>query len=339
MSDAQKQQIIFYKTAKNTISIEVFLQDETLWLSQKKIAELFGVVENNITYHIKEIYNSWELEQWPTAQKIWVVQNEWWRQVKRQIDSYNLDMIIAVGYRINSKQATQFRIRATNILKEYIIKWFVMDDERLKNGKHFGKDYYEELLERIKEIRASERRFYQKITDIYATAVDYDKDSDLTKLFFATVQNKLHYAITGNTASEIIYNRADSSQNNMWLTSWKTSPDGKIIKTDVSIAKNYLTEEEIKKLNILVNAYLDLAEVFAMDQIPMTMKDRKERLDEFLKLSRKDILEWAGKITAQLAKEKAEEEYQTFRPLQDQNYLSDFDNFAQEVKKKPQKVF
>lgn len=327
-------QIIFYKTWENSINIEVFFQDETVWLPQKKIAELFGVNIPAVSKHIENIYSSWELSEEWTISILETVQKEWTREVKRELWFYNLDVIIAVWYRVNSKQATNFRIWATNVLKEFIRKWFVMDDERLKNWPKFGKDYFEELLERIREIRASERRFYQKITDIYATSTDYDKESETTKLFFATVQNKLHYAITGNTASEIIYNRADSSKQNMWLTAWKVSPKWKIIKTDIGIAKNYLTEDEIKKLNVLVNAYLDLAEVFAMDGNPMTMKDWKERLDEFLKLSRKDILVGAGKITAQLAKEKAEKEYEKFRPIQDQGYLNDFDEFVQEVKEK-----
>lgn len=324
-------QIIFYKTWENSINIEVFFQDETVWLPQKKIAELFGVERPAITRHLKNIFESSELSE-NSVSSILEHTAEDGKIYKTKF--YNLDVIIAVWYRVNSKQATSFRIWATNVLKEFIRKWFVMDDERLKNWPKFGKDYFEELLERIREIRASERRFYQKITDIYATSTDYDKESETTKLFFATVQNKLHYAITGNTASEIIYNRVDSSKQNMWLTSWKVSPKWKIIKTDIGVAKNYLTEDEIKKLNVLVNAYLDLAEVFAMDGNPMTMKDWKERLDEFLKLSRKDILVGAGKITAQLAKEKAEKEYEKFRPIQDQWYLNDFDEFVQEVKEK-----
>ena len=334
-----KWQIIFYKNLDNSINIEVFFEDETVWLPQKKIAELFWVEVATINEHIKNIYKSWELSELSTIRDFLIVQKEWNRDVKREVKFYNLDVIIAVWYRVNSKQATQFRIWATNVLKEFIKKWFVLDDERLKNWPKFWKDYFEELLERIREIRASERRFYQKITDIYATSIDYDKDSDITKSFFATVQNKLHYAITGNTASEIIYNRADSQKDNMWLTNWKQSPKWKIIKSDVWIAKNYLNEEEIKKLNILVNAYLDLAEVFAMDNKPMTMTEWKERLDEFLKLSRKDVLEWAWNIKAKLAQEKAQQEYEKFIPIQNQKYLSDFDEFVAEVKQKKLKKF
>ncbi len=326
------KQIIFYKSQTWDIKINVFLKDETLWLSQKMMAELFWVQENNITYHLKEIYNSGELDNNSTTQKIWVVQKEWNREVKRNIDFYNLDVIIAVWYRVNSKQATGFRIWATNVLKEFVIKGFVMDDERLKNWDIFWKKYFEELLERIRDIRTSERIFYQKLTDLYSLSADYDKDSETTKQFFATIQNKLHFAISWNTAAEIIYDRVDSEKENMWLTNWKDSPKWKIMKSDVSIAKNYLDEKEIKSLNLLVNAYLDIAEMQAMDEQIMTMKDWIERIDDFLKWVRKNILHDAGKITAKLAKEKAEKEYNTFKPKQDLLYKNDFDLLVEEVK-------
>ena len=327
-------QIIFYKSKTWDIKINVFLKDETLWLSQKMMAELFWVQENNITYHLKEIYHSWELENKWTTQKIWVVQKEWNRKVKRNIDYYNLDVIIAVWYRVNSKQATQFRIWATSVLKEFVIKGFVMDDERLKNWDKFWKKYFEELLERIRDIRTSERMFYQKLTDLYSLSADYDKGNETTKQFFATIQNKLHFAISWNTASEIIYDRVDSEKENMWLTSWKTSPKWKIMKSDVNIAKNYLNEKEIKTLKLLVNAYLDIAEMQTIDEEIMTMIDWKERIDEFLKWTRKNILQNAWKISAKLAKEKAEKEYDKFKPKQDLLYNNDFDELLKEIKQK-----
>ena len=328
------QQIIFYKTQNWDIKINVFLKDETLWLSQKMMAELFWVQENNITYHIKEIYNSGELDNNSTTQKIWVVQKEWNRDVKRNIDFYNLDMIIAVWYRVNSLQATGFRIWATNVLKEFIIKGFVMDDERLKNWDKFWKKYFEELLERIRDIRTSERIFYQKLTDLYSLSADYDKDSETTKQFFATIQNKLHFAISWNTAAEIIYDRVDSEKENIWLTSWRDFPKWKIMKSDVSIAKNYLDEKELKSLNLLVNAYLDIAEMQAMEWQIMTMQDWKERIDDFLKWARKNILNDAWKITAKSARQKAEKEYDKFKPKQDVLYKNDFDLLLEEVKQK-----
>jgi len=326
-------QLLLYTTAEWDIIINVVLHEETIRMPQKKMAELFWVDVKTINEHIKNIYKSWELDEQATIRKNQIVQKEAERDVSREINFYHLDMIIAVGYRVNSDKATQFRIRATKVLNEYIRKWFAMDDARLKNGRHFGKDYFDELLERIRDIRASERRFYQKITDIYATAIDYDTHSDVTKIFFATVQNKLHYAISWQTAAEIVYKRADATKETMGLTSWKASPAGKIMKTDITIAKNYLSEQEIKTLNLMVNAYLDIAELQAMSQEPMTMQDRKERLDEFLQLNRKNILEWAGTITAALAKEKAEKEFSIFSPVQDMEYMSDFDAFVQELKK------
>ena len=329
-----ENKIIFYRWKFWEIKIDVRFENETFWMSQKMMAELFEVKENNITYHLKEIFESWELDKSSITQKIWVVQKEWNRQVKRQIDFYNLDAIIAVWYRVNSKKATQFRIWATKVLKEFIVKGFVLDDEMLKNWKKFWKDYFDELLERIRDIRTSERRFYQKLTDIYALSVDYDKNSEITKEFFATIQNKLHFAITWNTAAEIIYDRADAKKENMWLTSWKYWPEWKILKSDVVIAKNYLQEKEIKILNRLVNAYLDIAEMEALEWNIMTMADWKERMDEFLKYNRKDILKWAWKISAEIAKQKAEKEFEKYKVIQDKNYISDFDREVEKLLRK-----
>jgi hypothetical protein len=252
---------VLYTAADGKVKVEVFVQDETVWLTQKHMSELFSVDVRTISEHLRNIFDSNELEESATVRKIRTVQKEGTRDVSRELAFYNLDAIIAIGYRVNSYQATQFRIWATKTLKEFIIKGFVLDDDRLKNGKtFFGKDYFEELLERIREIRASERRFYQKITDIYALAADYDKNSPITKEFFATVQNKLHWAITGKTAAEIIYDSADAKRIYMGLTSWKQAPDGKIMKTDVVVAKNYLNKAHIDELNRIVSAYLDLAE-------------------------------------------------------------------------------
>jgi hypothetical protein len=270
----QAFEILFYSTPEKTTSVEVYFEGETFWLSQKKMAELFNVEVNTINYHLKEIFSSGELHKEATIRKFRIVQNEGGREVSREVEFYNLDAIIAVGYRVNSKEATAFRIWATNTLKEFIIKGFVLDDERLKQGVKFGKDYFDELLERIREIRASERRFYQKITDIYAgCSIDYDPNSEITKEFYKTVQNKLHWAITGKTAAELIAGRADSSKQNMGLTTWKQAPAGKILKTDVRVAKNYLQKEELESLNRIVVMYLDYAENQAARNIPMTMKD------------------------------------------------------------------
>ncbi|MFC1490938.1 virulence RhuM family protein, partial [Candidatus Latescibacterota bacterium] len=279
-----------------------------------------------ISEHLKNIYSEGELQANSTVRDFRTVQKEGNRQVARNIDFYNLDAIISVGYRVNSYQATQFRIWATGTLKEFIIKGFVLDDERLKQGNLvFGKDYFDELLTRIREIRASERRFYQKITDIYALSADYDKHAPVTKDFFASVQNKLHWAITGKTAAEIIYDSANAAISNMGLTTWKHSPDGKILKTDVSTAKNYMNEAHIKELNQIVSAYLDLAENRAQRQILMKMSDWVDFLNEFLKLSSYPILEDKGKVKALDAKLKAEQEYDDYRIQQDKEYLSDFD--------------
>jgi len=317
---------VIFQTETGKINIDVFVKDETVWLTQKAMGQLFKVESNTITYHLKEIYKTGELEEKATTRKIRVVQAEGKRQVARELDFYNLDTIISVGYRVNSLQATQFRIWATKTLKEYITKGFVMDDERLKQGGIiFGKDYFEELLERIREIRASERRFYQKVTDIYALSADYDKNAQITRDFFATTQNTLHWAITGKTAAEIIYNEADAKKIYMGLTNWKQAPDGKILKSDVTIAKNYLNKTHIDELNQVVSGYLDLAELRAKRQIITNMDEWIVLLNDFLKLAQYPILRDKGKITALETKLKAEQEFDEYRIQQDQNYISDFD--------------
>ena len=317
---------LLYTAADGKVKVDVFVKDETVWLTQKTMGRLFGVESHTITYHLKEIYKTGELSEDATARKIRAVQDEGKRHVARALDFYNLDAIIAVGYRVNSYQATQFRIWATKTLKEFIIKGFVLNDERLKLGKSvFGKDYFEELLERIREIRASERRFYQKITDIYSLAADYDKNAPVTKEFFASVQNKLHWAITGRTAAEIIYDSADASKIYMGLTSWKHAPDGKIMKSDVSVAKNYLNKAHIDELNRIVSAYLDLAENQAKRRIITRMEDWAKFLHGFLELSRYPILKDKGRVSALEAKLKTEQAFEKYRVIQDNNYISDFD--------------
>jgi len=324
---------IFYRNNEGAINIQIMVVGETLWANQKQIAEIFGVEPHTINYHLKEIFNSKELDENATTRKIRIVQSEGKKSVSREVLFYNLDVIISVGYRVNSYQATQFRIWSNKILKEYLIKGFVLDDERLKQGKNiFGKDYFDELLQRIKEIRASERRFYQKITDIYALSADYDKNSPTTQTFFATVQNKLHFAITHFTAAEIIKFRADSSAPHMGLTSWKNSPEGKILKTDVSIAKNYLTEREIDELNSMVVMYLDYAELQAKRNKIMKMSDWVERLDGFLKFNEYDVLDDKGKMRSDIAKSLAEKEFEKFRIAQDKEYVSDFDRVIENMK-------
>ena len=318
--------ILFYADSHGKVKVEVLYEDETFWLSQKKMGELFDVESNTITYHLKEIYQSGELAEEATARKIRVVQREGVRDVNRNIDFYNLDAIIAVGYRVNSHSATQFRIWATATLKEFIIKGFVMDDERLKQGKRFGQDYFDELLERIREIRASERRFYQKITDIYRDcSIDYLENTEQTQQFYQTVQNKLEWAITGQTAPELIHNRADADKPNMGLHTWKNAPTGKILKSDVSVAKNYLQEKELKELERIVSMYLDYAENQAARQIPMKMADWVQKLDAFLAFNEYEILDNPGKIRRAIAEKLAHQEYEKFRVIQDQNFESDFD--------------
>lgn len=318
-----KGEILFYTTNDENINIGVLFSEESVWLTQAQMVELFQTSKQNISLHINNIFKEEELESDAVVKEYLTTASD---GKKYKTNYYNLDMIIAVGYRVRSKQGTQFRKWATKTLREFIIKGFVLDDERLKNGQHFGKDYFDELLERIREIRASERRFYQKITDIYSEcSIDYDSKSDITKDFFSTVQNKLHYAITGQTAAEIIQNRADSSKENMGLTTWKNSPNGKILKSDVNTAKNYLSKEEIDELNRIVNMYLDYAENQAKKQIPMKMQDWINKLDAFLQFNEYEILKGKGKVSARVAKQLAEDEFNKFRIKQDEEYKSDFD--------------
>ncbi|MCD4814145.1 virulence RhuM family protein [bacterium] len=320
--------MILYSTPKGKIHIEVIYQDETFWLSQKKMGELFGVNRPAITKHLKKIFESGELDEKVVSSILEHTTQHGAIEGKTQkqpVKYYNLDAIIAVGYRVNSYQATQFRIWATKVLKEYIIKGFAMDDERLKRGKQPGRDYFDELLERIREIRASERRFYQKITDIYALSVDYDNNAPVTKDFFATVQNKLHWAITGKTAAEIIYDSADAEKIYMGLTNWKQAPDGMVLKSDTMVAKNYLGEAHIRELNRIISAYLDLAETRAEKQLVTKMEEWTSFLHKFLELSNYPILKDNGKVSALEAKLKAEQEYESYRKKQDKDYISDFD--------------
>lgn len=319
----QKSDIIFYTTPDGAVHVEVFYQEETFWLSQKRIAELFNVDVRTVSEHLKNIFKSGELAEDSVIRKIRITAEDG----KNYLTSfYSLDAIIAVGYRVNSHQATQFRIWATKALKEFIIKGFVLDDERLKQGKRFGKDYFDELLERIREIRASERRFYQKITDIYQQcSIDYDKDAGITQTFFKTVQNKLHWAITGKTAAGIIAERANAAKPKMGLQTWKNAPQGKIQKTDVTVAKNYLIEKEIKELERVVTMYLDYAENQAARQIAMKMADWVQKLDAFLQFNEYQILTNAGKVSNAVAIKLAEEEFEKFRVIQDRTFESDFD--------------
>ena len=328
---------LLYTGNDGAVNVEVFLKGETVWLTQKAMASMYGVQRPAITKHLKNIFESGELDEKVVSSILEHTTQHGameGKTQKRSVKFYNLDAIISVGYRVNSYQATQFRIWATRTLKEYIIKGFVLDDERLKQGNQvFGKDYFNELLERIREIRASERRFYQKISDIYVLAVDYDKDAPITNDFFANVQNKLHWAITGKTAAEIIYDSADANKIYMGLTNWKQGLDGKIMKSDVSVAKNYLNEAHIKELNRIVSAYLDLAENRAERGIIMKMQDWVEFLHDFLELSKYPILQDKGKVSALEAKLKAEQEYEEYRVIQDKNYLSDFDKEVKRLKK------
>lgn len=325
-------EIIFYSTPDGNKKVGVVIQDETAWLTQKALAELFGVQVPAINKHLKNIFESGELVE---TSVISILETTAADGKNYKTRYYNLDAIIAVGYRVSSYQATQFRIWATKTLKEFIIKGFVLDDERLKQGNQvFGKDYFDELLERIREIRASERRFYQKITDIYALSVDYDKNAPLTKEFFSTVQNKLHWAITGKTAAEIIYDSADATKIYMGLTNWKQAPNGKILKSDVSVAKSYLSENHIKELNRIVSAYLDLAENRAERQILMKMEDWIKFLHSFLELSNYPILEDKGKVSALEARLKAEQEFEVYRKRQDSEYISDFDREIKRIEGK-----
>ena len=313
-------------------SIEMRYEDENIWLTQKMMAALYDISVAAINQHIKKIYEDSELEQESTIKKYLIVQTEGSRQVSREVAHYNLQMIIAVGFKVNNERAVQFRKWANGIVKNYTIKGWVIDDERLKNGGSvLTKEYFDRLLEQIREIRLSERRFYQKITDIYATSLDYDRTAQTTKQFFEKVQNKMHYAVHGHTAAELIYERADAEKPHMGLTTWAAAPDGKIVKGDVSVAKNYLTEKEMRSLERIVSAYLDLAEDRAERHIPMTMEDWARRLDLFLMADEREILQDAGKITAEIAKEKAETEFEKYRVIQDRLYMSDFDRYLLEL--------
>lgn len=322
----KEHEIVLYQIDKTNICVSVFFREETFWMTQKAMAELFDCSTDNISLHLKNIFREEELDEKSTTEFFSVVQKEGNRNVSRNVKCYNLDAIIAVGYRVNSKKATRFRQWATKTLKEYIMKGFVLNDDMLKNGKPFGKDYFDELLERIREIRASERRAYQKITDVFEQcSYDYDKNSETTKAFYAFVQNKLHFAITGKTAAELIYERADSKKPSMGLTTWKDAPDGKILKRDIGIAKNYLNEKELTRLNRLVTMFIDYAELMAEDGVLMSMQDWVDQTNRFLMNNRRKVLSGKGKISHEVALEKAEKEYEAFRIKQDQEYVSEFD--------------
>ncbi len=328
-------ELILYQTQEGAVRIEVLYESETFWLNQKKIAELFGVDLRTISEHFHNIFASGELDQEAVLRKFRITAADGKNYL---VNFYNLDAIISVGYRVNSAQATRFRIWATQTLREFVIKGFVLDDERLKLNKRFGKDYFDELLERIREIRASERRFYLKITDIYEQcSIDYDPKAEITQTFFKTVQNKLHWAVTGQTAAEIIAERADATKPTMGLTTWKNAPRGKILKSDVSIAKNYLIEGEIKELERIVTMYLDYAENQAARQIPMRMSDWVAKLDAFLQFNEYEVLTNAGSVSAEVAKRLAEERFATFRIQQDQRFESDFEKEVRRIEEKKDK--
>jgi len=331
-------EIILYQNADGNIKIDVHLEAETVWLTQDQMATLFGKGRSTVAEHILNVYKEGELVQEATCRKFRQVRNEGIRSVDREIDHFNLDVIISVGYRVKSPQGTQFRIWATKILREFIIKGFVLDDDRLKQGQRFGKDYFDELLERIREIRVSERRFYLKITDIYEQcSIDYSHDAEITQTFFKTVQNKLHFAISGKTAAQIIAERASADLPNMGLQTWKNAPSGKVLKGDIGIAKNYLIEKEIKELERVVTMYLDYAELQASRQVPMKMADWVARLDAFLQFNEYQILEDAGKVSHEVALKLAEKAYDKFRVIQDRNFESDFDKEIKRLADKPKK--
>lgn len=322
----QEHGIVLYQAEGTNIYVNVMFKEDTFWMTQKAMADLFECTTDNISLHLKNIYKEEELDENATTEFFSVVQNEGRRNVKRKVKCYNLDAIIAVGYRVNSKKATRFRQWATKTLKEYITKGFVLNDDMLKNGRPFGKDYFDELLERIREIRASERRAYQKITDVFEQcSYDYDKNSEITKAFYAFVQNKLHFAVTGKTAAELIYERADSEKPAMGLTTWKDAPDGKILKRDIGVTKNYLNEKELSRLNRLVTMFIDYAELMAEDEILMSMQDWVDQTNQFLLNNRRKVLNGKGKISHDAAMQKAEKEYEVFRVKQDREYISEFD--------------
>lgn len=327
------QEFITFKVQEQDKGIQVRYENENLWMTQKSIAELFDCSSDNISLHLKNIFEENELDKSSTTEKFSVVQKEGSRNVNRVLEFYNLDAIISVGYRVNSVRATQFRRWATNILKTFTIQGYALDKERMKNGSFIDKDYFEKLLEEIREIRLSERRFYQKITDIYATSIDYDRKSPITIDFFKKVQNKMHYAVSKQTAAEIIYDRANAEKENMGLTSWKNSPNGKIMESDVKIAKNYLLKDEIKDLEGIVSAFLEMAENRARRHIPMSMEDWSTLIDKYLLLDERDILKDAGKISHEIACDKALTEFEKYRIKQDKIYKSDFDLLVEESNK------
>lgn len=318
-------EFLIYKTQEQGDGVQVRYGNETLWMTQSAMAELFDIQKAAVSKHLSNIYADGELDKSATVSKMETVQVEGERRVARKLDFYNLDAIISVGYRVNSKRATQFRRWATQVLRQFMIKGYVIDKERMEQGQFLGKDYFEELLEEIREIRLSERRFYQKVTDLFATSVDYDAQSPIAREFFARVQNKMHYAVSHQTAPEIIYNRANANDKNMGLTSWKNSPNGKILRTDVTIAKNYLGKDEIKDLGLIISAFLDMAESRAKRRIPMTMQDWAEQIDKFLELDERGILQNAGSISREITNNKALSEFEKYRVMQDRLYKSDFD--------------
>ena len=318
-------------------SIEMRYEDENIWSTQKMMATLYDVGLPTINEHIKKIYADSELEEAATIRNFRIVQTEGSRQVTRDIKHYSLQMIIAVGFKVNSERAVQFRKWVNQIAKDYTIKGWVMDDERLKRGTYLTEKYFDEQLERIREIRASERKFYQKITDLYATAIDYDKNSATTRRFYATVQNKMHYAVHGHTAAELIVERADHTKEHMGLTTWADAPEGKIKKSDVTVAKNYLSQDEMKQLNRMVTAYLDFAENMTLRHIPLTMQDWEKRLNSFIEMFDYGILQDAGKVSAEIAKLHAETEFEKYRVIQDRLFMSDFDKYMLELEENTKK--
>ena len=337
MKKIPDNQLIMFQAPDGSVALEVLYEDDNVWLSQKKIAELYDTTPQNIIMHFKNIYKAGEISEDSTCKESLQVQNEGSRQVSRNIKLYSLEAILAVGYRVNSPRGTQFRQWATEILHNYVYKGFAIDSDRFKYGSKFSTRFFDDLLEEIRDIRASERMAYQKITDIYATSIDYSKDVEMTKTFFATVQNKLHFAITGHTAAEIIKERADSTQPNMGLTTWKRAPKGKIMLSDTGVAKNYLNKEEISHLNRIVSMYIDYAELQAIRHIPMKMADWVEKLNAFLKFSEYDILNNAGKVSHEVAVALAAQEYEKFRVIQDANYISDFDRELEKLEKQLEK--
>ena len=318
-------------------SVEMRYEDENIWLTQRMMATLYDVGLPTINEHIKKIYADSELEETATIRNFRIVQTEGSRQVTRDTKHYNLQMIIAVGFKVNSERAVQFCKWVNQIAKDYTIKGWVMDDERLKRGTYLTEKYFDEQLERIREIRASERKFYQKITDLYATAIDYDKNAATTRRFYATVQNKMHYAVHGHTAAELIVERADHTKEHMGLTTWADAPDGKIKKSDVTVAKNYLSQDEMKQLNRMVTAYLDFAENMTLRHIPLTMQDWEKRLNSFIEMFDYGILQDAGKVSAEIAKLHAETEFEKYRVIQDRLFMSDFDKYMLELEENTKK--